>query len=163
MSPHPSLHLWGRGDMSGRRGQLVGLAGALLLAASGAGAGQAPTGAGGSANAEAHFELGEMHHRQVFEALDKAIEEYERAIRLRGDFAEAHYNLGLAYHSKAKLGSDDQQLYRRALQEYRLYLRHSPNGPLAAKAKQNIAAVETLLGEAPRKNTGSTKRKRPAR
>ena len=149
--------------MGGRRGRLVAVAGVLLLAASGAAAGRAPTGGSGSASPEAHFELGEMHHRQVFDSLDKAIEEYEKAVRLRADFGEAHYNLGLVYHSKAKLGSDDQQLYRRALQEYRLYLRHSPNGPLAAKAKQNITAVETLLGEAPRRATGSTKQKRPAR
>lgn len=162
MSLHPSLHLWGRGDM-GRGRRWLAAAGTWLLATSAAGAGQAPPVVGGSASAEAHFELGELHHRQVFEALDKAIEEYEKAVRLRADFAEAHYNLGLAYHSKAKLGSDDQQLYRRALQEYRLYLRYSPNGPLAAKAKQNITAVETLLGEAPRKKTGSTKRKGPAR
>ncbi len=143
----------------------------LLLMAAGAQAGQAPPAAGRSASAAdrsasaaAHFELGEMHHEQVFKSLDKAIEEYEAAVAQQADFAEAHYNLGLAYHSKAKLGSDDQKLYRRALQEYKLYLQYRPNGPLAAKAKQNIAAVEAVLGPASRNAPGATKKKgRPAK
>ncbi len=137
-----------------RRGANLGiLAVAILLAASAASAAQtprAPAGragaAGDQAGAEAHFELGEMYHRQVFEALDMAIKEYEDAVRLQPDFADAHYYLGLAYHSKAKLGSDDKQLYTKALQQYKLYLRYSPNGALAAKAKQNVGAVEALLG-----------------
>lgn len=107
--------------------------------------GRAP-GGDHATTAEAHFELGEMYHGQVFEALNMAIKEYEAAVGLQPDFAEAHYYLGLAYHSKAKLGSDDKQLYGKALQQYHLYLRYSPNGELAAKAKQNIAAVEAVLG-----------------
>ena len=125
---------------------------AVLLAAGVAGAAQPPrarggrtNGAGDQAGAEAHFELGEMYHRQVFEALDMAIKEYEDAVRLQPDFADAHYYLGLAYHSKAKLGSDDKVIYGKALQQYKLYLRYSPNGELATKAKQNVAAVEALL------------------
>jgi len=110
-----------------------------------------------AAGAEAHFELGEMYHRQVFEALDLAIKGYEEAIKLQADHAQAHYNLALAYHSKAKLESDDQALYRKALQEYKLYLKYSPNGELAAKAKQNITAVEVMLGGA----AAATKRARP--
>ncbi len=143
----------------------------LLLTAGGAQAGQAPptadrsaSAADRSATAQAHFELGEMHHKQVFDSLDKAIAEYKEAVKQQADLAEAHYNLGLAYHSKAKLGSDDPQLYRLALQEYKLYLQQRPNGALAAKAKQNIAAVETVLGGAPRNPPGATKKKgRPAK
>lgn len=159
--------------MAGRGVRQVALgvmAVALLLAARAEGAIQAPPPSTGSqaaparpqagpdktASAEAHFELGEMYHRQVFEALDLAIKGYQEAIKLQPDLAQAHYNLALAYHSKAKLESDDQKLYRRALEEYKLYLRYSPNGELAAKAKQNIAAVESMLG-----STGSTKRARP--
>ncbi len=164
--------------MLGRRMRLAMVGGLVLLAAWTAGtadAGQAPqprkgqpaapaaSGADRSANAEALFELGEMHHRQVFEALDNAIKKYEEAIGQQADFAEAHFNLGLAYHSKAKLGSDDPRLYRRALQEYKLYLRYRPNGELAAKAKQNIAAVETLLGEGQRKAPGAAKRGRSSK
>jgi tetratricopeptide (TPR) repeat protein len=95
--------------------------------------------------AEAHYELGVMYHERVFESLDQAIAEYERAVRLKPDYAEAHYNLALSYHTKAKLGTDDRTLYRKALAEYRLYLKYSPKGELAGKAKQNIRAVELKL------------------
>ncbi len=95
--------------------------------------------------AEAHYELGVMYHERVFESLDQAIAEYERAVRLKPDYAEAHYNLALSYHSKAKLGTDDKTLYRKALAEYKLYLKYNPQGDLAAKAKQNIKAVEARL------------------
>jgi Tfp pilus assembly protein PilF len=95
--------------------------------------------------AEAHYELGVMYHERVFESLDQAIAEYEKAVKLKPEYAEAHFNLALSYHTKAKLGTDDRNLYRKALAEYKLYLKHSPNGDLAAKAKQNIKAVEARL------------------
>jgi tetratricopeptide (TPR) repeat protein len=95
--------------------------------------------------AEAHYELGVMHHERVFESLDQAIAEYERAVKLKTDYAEAHYNLGLSYHTKAKLGTDDKNLYRKAIAEYKQYLKFSPQGELASKAKQNIKAVEAKL------------------
>jgi tetratricopeptide (TPR) repeat protein len=142
----------------------------LLLVETAAHAGQAPppadrpaTAADRSAAAQAHFELGEMFHKQVFDSLDKAIEAYKEAIKQQADLAEAHYNLGLAYHSKAKLGSDDPQLYRQAVQEYKLYLQYRPNGTLAAKAKQNIAAVEAALGGAPRSSPSAKKKGPPAK
>ena len=95
--------------------------------------------------AEAHYEIGVMYHERVFESLDLAITEYEQAVKLKPDYAEAHFNLALSYHTKAKLGTDDKTLYRKALAEYKLYLKHSPNGELAGKAKQNIKAVEARL------------------
>jgi tetratricopeptide (TPR) repeat protein len=95
--------------------------------------------------AEAHYELGVMYHERVFESLDQAIAEYEQAVKLRPDYPEAHFNLGLSYHTKAKLGTDDKALYRKAVAEYKLYLKYSPQGELAAKAKQNIRAVEARL------------------
>ncbi|HSD49899.1 MAG TPA: tetratricopeptide repeat protein [Candidatus Methylomirabilis sp.] len=95
--------------------------------------------------AEAHYELGVMYHERVFESLDQAITEYEKAVKLKPDYAEAHFNLALSYHTKAKLGTDDKTLYRKALAEYKLYLKHSPKGDLAGKAKQNIKAVEARL------------------
>ena len=95
--------------------------------------------------AEAHYEIGVMYHERVFESLDQAIAEYEKAVKLKPEYAEAHFNLALSYHTKAKLGTDDKNLYRMALAEYRLYLKYSPNGELAAKAKQNIKAVEARL------------------
>jgi tetratricopeptide (TPR) repeat protein len=95
--------------------------------------------------AEAHYELGVMYHERVFESLDQAIGEYEKAVKLKPDYAEAHFNLALSYHTKAKLGTDDKVLYRKALAEYKLYLKYSPKGELAQKAKQNIRAVEARL------------------
>jgi tetratricopeptide (TPR) repeat protein len=99
----------------------------------------------GAMVAEAHFELGLMHHERVFESLDTAIAEYEKAVKLKPDYAEAHYHLGLSYHTKAKLGTDDKALYRKAVAEYKLYLKHAPSGELSDKAKQNIRAVEARL------------------
>jgi Tfp pilus assembly protein PilF len=95
--------------------------------------------------AEAHYELGVMYHERIFQSLDQAIAEYEKAVKLKPDYAEAHYNLALSYHTKAKLGTDDKVLYRKALAEYKMYLKYSPQGDLAAKAKQNIKAVEARL------------------
>ena len=95
--------------------------------------------------AEAHYELGVMYHERVFESLDSAIAEYEKAVKAKADYAEAHYNLALSYHTKAKLGTDDKALYRKAIAEYKLYLKYSPQGELADKAKQNIRALEARL------------------
>jgi len=95
--------------------------------------------------AQAHYELGVVYHERFFEQLDKAIEEYQAALKLKPDHAEAHYHLGLAYHTKAKLTTEDKALYRKALEEYRLYLKHSPNGELAKSAQNNIKALEPRL------------------
>lgn len=95
--------------------------------------------------AEAHYELGVMYHERVFESLDLAIAEYEKAVKAKPDYAEARYNLGLSYHTKAKLGTDDKVLYRKAIAEYKLYLKYSPQGELAEKAKQNIRALEARV------------------
>jgi len=95
--------------------------------------------------AQAHYELGVLYHDRLFEHLDKAIEEYQAALKLKPDLAEAHYHLGLAYHTKAKLTTEDKALYRKALEEYRLYLKHKPNGELANRAQTNIKALEARL------------------
>ncbi|MBI2903102.1 MAG: tetratricopeptide repeat protein [Candidatus Methylomirabilis oxyfera] len=95
--------------------------------------------------AEAHYELGIFYHERMFSDLDQAIGEYEQAVKLKDNFAEAHYHLGLSYHTKAKLGVDDKALYRKALREYKLYLKYLPKGQLAEKARQNIKAVELRL------------------
>jgi len=95
--------------------------------------------------AEAHYELGIFYHERMFSDLDQAIAEYEQAVKLKDDFADAHYHLGLSYHTKAKLAVDDKTLYRKALREYKLYLKYLPKGQLAEKARQNIKAVESRL------------------
>ena len=98
-----------------------------------------------STTAEAHYELGVFYHERMFADLDQAIAEYEQAVKLKDDFAQAHYHLGLSYHTKAKLGVDEKALYKKALREYRLYLKLLPKGQLAEKARQNIKAVESRL------------------
>ncbi len=118
---------------------------ALLALAASAGAQDGAKAPDRRMQAEAHYELGVMYHERVFESLDQAIAEYEQAVKLKPDYGEAHYNLALSYHTKAKLGTDDRTLYRKALAEYKLYLKYSPQGDLAAKAKQNIRAVEARL------------------
>lgn len=127
----------------------IGFTCGLLLLGGAGWAAQAPTEAPktpeGAMVAEAHFELGLMHHERVFESLDNAIAEYEKAIKARPDYAEAHYHLGLSYHTKAKLGTDDKALYRKAVTSYKQYLKYAPNGELADKAKQNIRVVEARL------------------
>jgi tetratricopeptide (TPR) repeat protein len=124
----------------------AGLTGAALMAVALAAQGQDGTKPPDrQMQAEAHYELGVMYHERVFESLDQAIAEYEKAVKLKPDYAEAHFNLALSYHTKAKLGTDDKVLYRKALAEYKLYLKFSPQGDLAAKAKQNIKAVEARL------------------
>ena len=95
--------------------------------------------------AEAHYELGVFYHQRMFADLDQAIAEYEQVVKLRSDFADAHYHLGLSYHTKAKLGVDEKALYRKALKEYKLYLKYLPKGENADKARQNIKAVELRL------------------
>ncbi len=95
--------------------------------------------------AEAHYELGVMYHERVFESLDQAIAEYEQAVKLRPDFAEAFYYLGLSYHTKAKLGTEAPALYKRARDAYKKYLALSPKGEWASKAKENIKVVEARI------------------
>lgn len=95
--------------------------------------------------AAAYYELGLMYHERVFESLDQAIAQYEKAVKAQPDYADAHFNLALSYHTKAKLGTDDKMLYRKAVAEYKLYLKYSPKGDLADKAKQNIRVLEARL------------------
>jgi len=95
--------------------------------------------------AEAHYELGVMYHERVFESLDQAIAEYQQALKLRPDYAEVYYHLGLSLHTKAKLGTDDPTLYRKALAAYKSYLKYNPKGELATNAKKNIRVLETRL------------------
>lgn len=108
-------------------------------------AGESPPTRDSSTEAEARLELGRLYHEQVFQSLDRAIAEYEGVVRARPDLAEARYYLALGYHTRGKLNGDDGGLYRRALAEYREYLRLDPRGELASAARRNIAAIEARL------------------
>jgi tetratricopeptide (TPR) repeat protein len=91
--------------------------------------------------ADAHFEAGLLDLEGVREKLDSAIKQYQQAVKIRPDFAEAHFYLGLSYHMKAKLYGD-KQLYKEATKGYRRYLQALPKGEHAAQARQNLRAIE---------------------
>ncbi|KKK57617.1 hypothetical protein LCGC14_3052690, partial [marine sediment metagenome] len=38
------------------------------------------------------------------DAYEKAVSHYKKALKIKGDFAEAHYNLGTALFKKGKFG-----------------------------------------------------------
>jgi tetratricopeptide (TPR) repeat protein len=132
-----------------RRWRKLGWVCAVPLLAGAAGAAERPVESRAplvsASAAQAHFELGLMHHEQLFQSLDRAIAEYERAVRAQPDYAEAQYHLGVAYHTKAKLQMEDKRLYRRALAAYESYLKHAPRGPLRTRARQNLRVVRSRL------------------
>ena len=61
---------------------------------------------------EEHFEKATKYFES--KRLDKAIEEYKKALRLRPTSADAHYYLGLAYEQNGRiLLRLPQEIYRR--------------------------------------------------
>lgn len=126
-----------------------GWAWGLALLASAAGAAQRPPEGPAVPDratvAQAYFELALMYHEQVFQSLDEAIAEYEKAVRAKPDYAEAQYHLALAYHTKAKLKTNDKALYRKAVAAYKLYLKYAPKGELATRARQNLRVIQARL------------------
>jgi tetratricopeptide (TPR) repeat protein len=71
--------------------------------------------------------------------LNEAIEAYSQAIALVPQYADAHYNLALAFERQGER--------RRALRHWMAYTRLDPVGPWAAHAKgqaRKILAVEKL-------------------
>jgi uncharacterized protein YecA (UPF0149 family) len=68
--------------------------------------------------------------------LDKAISEYTKALAIEPDFAEAHYNLALAYAAK---GAVDKEI-----SEYKKALAINPD---LSEARANLSlAVKTARG-----------------
>lgn len=65
---------------------------------------------------------------------DKAIETYRRALQIAPGSTEAHYNLGVLYHSEG-----DDELAARHL-EYALQLQ--PQGPLASNIREMLGLLE---------------------
>ena len=119
------------------------LAAALLLTWTGTAFAQekAPPPTDNRPEADAHFEAGLIDLESVRQKLDSAIAQHQQAIKIRPDFADAHFYLGLSYHMKAKLYGD-KQLYKEATKGYRRYLQIQPKGPKATQAKQNIRFIE---------------------
>lgn len=113
----------------------------VFPAAPGAAQEKAPTPSDNPPPADAYFEAGLLDLEAVRQKLDSAITQYQQAIKIRPDFADAHFYLGLSYHMKAKLYGD-KQLYKEATKGYRRYLQIQPKGDHAMQAKQNLRAIE---------------------
>ncbi len=66
---------------------------------------------------------------------EEAIEHFQQALRIRPDYAEAHYNLGLAF---TQLGRIDQ-----AIAHYQQALRINPDYAQAQTALARLLAPKT--------------------
>jgi Flp pilus assembly protein TadD len=85
-------------------------------------------------SAEAHYDLGIAHAFQG--QLDRAIAEYQTALRLKPDYAEAHNNLGIAYAFQGQLD--------RAIAEYQTALRLKPD---SEEAYNNLGFIYASQGQ----------------
>ena len=83
----------------------------------------------------AFFDLGNV--LDELQRLPEAIAAYERALELVPQYADAHYNLALAYERRAEP--------RRALKHWTQYARLDPAGPWASHARGQ--AKKILGGE----------------
>lgn len=98
---------------------------------------------GNTAKQRMQKEVATMHYNLAvilvsqgnFEA---AVREYERALRVRPDDAEAHYNLAVLYDTEIKNRP-------KALEHYRRYIETAPDGPDAGKVKLWIKEKEFQL------------------
>jgi len=85
----------------------------------------------------AFFDLGNV--LDEMQRLNDAIEAYQTAIKIVPHYADAHYNLALAFERKNER--------RRALKHWMTYVRLDPVGPWAAHAKgqaKRILGMERL-------------------
>jgi protein O-mannosyl-transferase len=120
-----------------------------------------------------------MAHNNLANELDKdpathaeALEHYREALRIRPDYAEAHYNIGLEFHRQGHLAE--------AISEYRAALQTEPNVPqiqnnlgialgmTPGKEAEGIAHLEMALRLNPRlaeahNNLGQVLAKLPGR
>ena len=79
----------------------------------------------------AFFDLGNV--LDEMQRLDDATEAYQKAVALVPQYADAHYNLALAY--------ERQGHRRRALRHWLTYVRLDPVGPWASHAKDQARKI----------------------
>jgi len=79
----------------------------------------------------AFFDLGNVLDEQ--QRMDEAIAAYERALVLVPQYADAHYNLALAY--------ERMQEPRKALRHWTTYTRLDPTGPWATHARSQAKKI----------------------
>jgi len=82
---------------------------------------------------EPHTNLGYCAHSQKRYA--KAVQHFQKALRLRGDFADALYGLGNAYRAMGRV--------EQARQTFRRYLDRHPSGPQARMARARLEELGT--------------------
>jgi Tfp pilus assembly protein PilF len=85
-------------------------------------------------NARAHYNLGVVY-QQSLGRQSKALEQFNTAIQLRSDYAEAYNNRGLVYRNRRE--------YHRAIEDYTMAIRHRPD---YAQAYSNRGVAHGLLG-----------------
>lgn len=93
-----------------------------------------------------------LFHKQGFELykkgrLDEAIEKYNKAIQAKGDEAEYHYHLGLAWTDKGLAG--DSSAFGKAKQSFQQAISLAPGSKLAIDSKSmvnDIKSAEQTLG-----------------
>jgi tetratricopeptide (TPR) repeat protein len=76
----------------------------------------------------AYFDLGNV--LDELERLDESIAAYHKAVALAPNYADAHYNLALAYERKG--------LHRNALRHWQCYVKLDNRGPWADHARSQI-------------------------
>lgn len=73
---------------------------------------------------------------------DKSLEDFNTAIELAPDYAEAYFQRGVLYYSILQTG---QELREEALADFRHYLELAPDGPYAEQAADYAQTIEAEL------------------
>ena len=73
---------------------------------------------------------------------DKSLDDYNLALELDPDYAEAYFQRGLLYYSILQTG---QELREEALTDFETYLDLAPDGPHATEARRYIETIEAAL------------------
>ena len=90
-----------------------------------------------------HINLGVVYRDQRGELLQKEIDILEAAVKLRPDYPEAHYHLGIAYRSMGDREPACRPWYEKARMELQTYLATRPS----AKHHQAVSRWIDLLEE----------------
>lgn len=93
-------------------------------------------------NPDSHLHLGLTFYE--LEAYERAVDCYENVLRIDGDDAYAHYNLGNAYYEQGLQEGEGSEFFKRAMKEYRAALKLNPSD---GKSHNNIADCYLHLGE----------------
>jgi len=73
--------------------------------------------------------------------MPEAMEHYEEALRIKPDYAEAHYNLGVALYQAGRVSE--------AVEQFEQVLRINPND---VEARNNLAHLQALQKAVPANN-----------